>query len=536
LAYSEATIEVFRGPDEEFSIAQQLASGSFVTVLSRVVNDDGETWFFVRLENTVEAWLPASVLLYEEGAAIAEVAIAEVVTRTPTATWTPSLTLTPTRTPSNTPTLTLTPSATFTRTFTPTITPTATRTFTNTPTPTATIPAEADGRINALQDVNLRGGPGEDFEIIGSLEVGQYVVLIGREGAGEWYQIVTFDRVPQVGWVSSAFVDTPLSPQQLPLTWFEKDINNAPLACGLNFDPSGPGVGRSDLEQSAALEWVRLPFIANLEDFAALRDALDYYDGVINLYGRTGINVLLVLDVYSLTRDYNEQFPAGQPLDSEAFLTAFLPILERVTQHFTDRVAAYQIFERITLEGQPILPVSDYARILSQAQTLINAYTPTTQVITGAFDPQGSDYLAELTRRVRGPFPADAIALYAYDVEIEGPSGQGGSLGNLINQFVRLVPGTPLWFTELGLTQSDDDPNRRFEAYSADLLDYLRLRYPLLVKTVFWYPWQGGEVGNSPQEARLFPSDSSPTADPALIPLWEEESPRLEDWIRLCEG
>lgn len=539
LAYSEEAISVYRGPSREFDIAQELPSGSFVTILSAVINDEEEIWYFVRLENTVEAWIPDGVLLYEEGAAIEVVEVAQVVSRTPTNTFTPSITPSPTRTPTDTPTLTLTPSSTFTRTFTPTITPTNTRTFTSTPTPTATIPAEADGRINALQDVNLRSGPGEDFEVIGSLGVGDYVVLIGRNENAAWYQVVTFDTNQRVGWVASTFVDTPFGINDLPLTWFEEALANTAITCGINMALDIENTGRSQLEASGVADWVRIPFIANHADFLNLGDALDYYDAVVNLYGRTGIQVVLVLDTYSLTREYAE-LAANETTDWDAFLDAFLPILERVTQHFSSRVEAYQLLERVTVEGEALIPVADYADLLGQSATLINAYTPQTLIITGGFDPLGNEYLEDLTRRMRGNFPADAVALYAYDYGIgsEDSIGQAGQLNQLINRYVQLVPGTPLWFTEFGLHQTEGDPTSTFEEYVAQVIEYLQLRYPQLVKTLFWYPFDEPTANSIEQSARLFGAVGEGDTDLIGLqadPTQEDAASRVELWQTTCD-
>lgn len=125
-------------------------------------------------------------------------------TFTPSATFTPTLTFTAsaTRTPTFTPTVTLTPSATFTptqtytpsatytpsmtytpsATRTPTMTATATRYLSPTPTPSRT-PAAATGvTVTATSNMNLRGGPGTNYAVVGTLAAGQTAQAVARNG------------------------------------------------------------------------------------------------------------------------------------------------------------------------------------------------------------------------------------------------------------------------------------------------------------------------------------------------------------------
>lgn len=149
-------------------------------------------------------------------------------TLTPTPTFTPSATATPTltftasatRTPTSTPTATLTPSATFTptQTYTPSATFTPTRTFTPSATRTPTMTATATRRVSstsmpsrvatvttdvtvkATSNMNLRGGPGTDYPIVGTLAAGQTMRAEGRNG--DWLYLANGMWV--AGWLVTA--------------------------------------------------------------------------------------------------------------------------------------------------------------------------------------------------------------------------------------------------------------------------------------------------------------------------------------------
>jgi uncharacterized protein YgiM (DUF1202 family) len=504
---------IYRGPGREFSIAQEVAYGSVLVILSSVMNDAGEVWYFVRLENTVEAWLPAEVVVFEAGANIPVSELAAVVSRTPSPspTITPSYTLTLTRTP--TPSLTLTPSATlttspsptpsetFTRTATFTATPTFTRTPTRTPSPTPTIPAEADARIDALQDVNLRSGPGSDFEVIGSLAVDQYIAVIGRNDLDSWYQILTFDRPQQVGWVSSDFVQIRYELGEIPITWFgDQGLDLVPLSCGVSLNPLTAGASQSTVSLSAVGGWVRIPFFATPAYFRDLPEALYYYDPLISAYNALGVKVLLVLTPLSSEQNTVWDWENMENRDWEQFRRSLLPTLERVIQFYGDRVAAYQVWDRLEpsqAQSEDILiPAAEYAPLLQEASLLIRAYSPSTQVIMGTVSSTNALYLRDVRRVLGGSLPVDGIALEAYNYTLpnfDSPLAQGAQINDLVNTYARTAPGIPLWLTEWGLPRALEEGQTPIAAaYISAFVNHLQLRYPQLLRVVLWSPWQGG--------------------------------------------
>jgi uncharacterized protein YgiM (DUF1202 family) len=104
-----------------------------------------------------------------------------------------------------------TPTPTPTETLTPTPTPTATPTTTPTPTP----PPEPDAVIVA--PVNLRRGPGKEYDIISTLSPGQVLTVTGRIADATWLQVNT-DQM-QEGWVVNRanLVTLNLSAEQIPI-------------------------------------------------------------------------------------------------------------------------------------------------------------------------------------------------------------------------------------------------------------------------------------------------------------------------------
>ncbi len=123
------------------------------------------------------------------------------------ATTTPTPTAVPTATTDTTPAATptypclaarwQTPMPNLTATTAPPVTPTA---------PTARL-----GTVNG-DIVNVRTAPSTASEIVGTVTISQTVEISGKNTAADWWQIAA----PFSGWVSAQFVDTSLSPGEIP--------------------------------------------------------------------------------------------------------------------------------------------------------------------------------------------------------------------------------------------------------------------------------------------------------------------------------
>jgi endonuclease YncB( thermonuclease family) len=76
--------------------------------------------------------------------------------------------------------------------------------------------AMAYGLITATADVNIRSGPGTDYDIVGAATFGFPVTIFGRNESGDWFQIRTPDR--QGGWVHAPLIQTNAPMSQIPVS------------------------------------------------------------------------------------------------------------------------------------------------------------------------------------------------------------------------------------------------------------------------------------------------------------------------------
>ena len=140
-----------------------------------------------------------------------------------TPTHTPTLRPAPTHTPTLRPTLTATSSPTVTSTPKPTDTPTATPTArpkdlpaTSTPVPTNTPTQTPKPKVDsATANVNLRAGPGTSYLVVGGLEKGDAVQIVGKTGDGQWYRVKLTSGA--VAWVASGYIQVETDSGAIPV-------------------------------------------------------------------------------------------------------------------------------------------------------------------------------------------------------------------------------------------------------------------------------------------------------------------------------
>jgi uncharacterized protein YraI len=105
-------------------------------------------------------------------------------------------------------------------TSSPTPAPTAPPSVTATPAVTGTLPIS--GTVSAVVAtgggaLNVRGGPGTDYPILGKLEPGAQVTLLARSADGTWFEIVYPASSDGRGWLSGEFLQIQGAPDQLPV-------------------------------------------------------------------------------------------------------------------------------------------------------------------------------------------------------------------------------------------------------------------------------------------------------------------------------
>ena len=122
---------------------------------------------------------------------------------------TPTPLPTPTFTPTMAPAATQPPAQSAAPTATPVLAaaaPTATTppTATSTSTPLPTYTPEPRPMVAAGKQINVRGGPGVNYPVVGAMSNGEDALIVGKNPAGDWWQIELSNGI--LGWVYDAIV------------------------------------------------------------------------------------------------------------------------------------------------------------------------------------------------------------------------------------------------------------------------------------------------------------------------------------------
>jgi uncharacterized protein YgiM (DUF1202 family) len=149
-------------------------------------------------------------------------------TPVPTATAAESAAPTPTRTATDSPSATPEPQQpTATSPSEPTPSPTPTAQASQPPLPTAirraaasiTPPAGSSGAVFqaavAVDLLNLRGGPGQGFGVLGLARAGETFTVMARSGDGAWLQICCLNQAP--AWLAAGMVTVTGTIESLPV-------------------------------------------------------------------------------------------------------------------------------------------------------------------------------------------------------------------------------------------------------------------------------------------------------------------------------
>jgi uncharacterized protein YraI len=153
------------GPGTEYAHLDSLAQGETIDILCRT--SDG-VWYQIRREDGETHWVAAAYVQ-------AEAAIESIPTARPADLPEPS-----------------------------------------TPAP-ASAPTETPGpkQNAATANVNLRGGPGTDYPVVGGLQKGDAVQIVGQTGDGQWYRVEQGEG--SFVWVSAGYVAVATESSAIPV-------------------------------------------------------------------------------------------------------------------------------------------------------------------------------------------------------------------------------------------------------------------------------------------------------------------------------
>ncbi len=267
----------------------------------------------------------------------------------PTATNSPTATMIPTETPTHTPTNT--PSATSSPTNTHTLTLSPTPTITPTLTPSLTATPDKLVAVVDTEGLNVRNGPGENYDVIAFVEQGSELPVVGTSRENFWL-LVQYQGT-STGWVYTEFVNLVGSQDTVPV-----------------------------LEPTSLPETVRLQGITYMrQQFnncspTALTMALTYYGGPADAspptaYLRPSPDDDVSVDIAEMTAYVNEEFGngvravwrmGGTWTVIRQLIAAGFPVIIETSVQVTGRGAGWAGHNRVVMgyDGETILTYDSY--------------------------------------------------------------------------------------------------------------------------------------------------------------------------------
>jgi uncharacterized protein YgiM (DUF1202 family) len=408
---SGQSLNVRSGPGANFAVIGSLANGTKIQVTGKDASGD---WLHIQIASSSDdSWVFAPAVAINDGAESIAVSVATAVAAPVTA-------------PTANTTVSTTQSAP------------------DQPQPAVTLATTKPMAITQPANMNIRNGPGTNYNIVASVSAGTSLEILALNPAGDWYQV----KAP--GSSNPAWVFAKLTTTSGPVETLEHlsadKLPDAPLATVASVSaapapanappPSGGGsfafgitanmwqndkggvAGQiKDLGFSWVKQQVRWEFVEN-EPGAVNWSEMD---DIINVMNGNGIQVMFsVVTAPQWTRP-DKSGTGGPPND----FNLYAGFVGKIAGRYCGKLGAIEVWNEENLQrewdGYPLDPAS-YMDLLRRSYTAIKNSCPSLLVISGAPTPTGnSDVAVDDIAYLRGLYD-NGLARYCDGVGVH-PSG-----------------------------------------------------------------------------------------------------------------
>jgi hypothetical protein len=247
--------------------------------------------------------------------------------------------------------------------------------------------------------VNLRGGPGTGYAVVGRATEGEKLPVTGKNADGSWLQVTVKGKQ---GWVSTQLVKTAGSTGGLPVVNVAPPPKAAPKAAaaprstaptgffgyGIQVDPGNIGEsvsGAADL----GMQWVKwqLPW----KDFEGAPGQRGWPDDLVNAFNGAGIKLMAsIVKAPAWARPGNTNLGVeGPPADPNTYAS----YVGEFAGRYCGRVQAIEVWNEQNLWyewGGEQLSAARYMQLLKAAYNAIKRACPSMIVVSGAPTPTGA--------------------------------------------------------------------------------------------------------------------------------------------------
>lgn len=283
----------------------------------------------------------------------------------------------------------------------------------------AAAPAPEFAQVSATQIVNLRGGPGTNFPVLGQINAGAAHKILAKNEQGNWWQIEMSDGKP--GWVIGDLVTTagdlsaiavaqdipqPEAPAEQPAVANTTPVvaAPAPVAAPIGGVPFGYGVqahmvhtGQEDkvmaMTTGMGFNWVKQQ--VEWKVFEASQGGRDFgaLDNIVNIATASGVNLLFsVVNAPAWAREPGFDGNAGGPPQNPQTYGDFVGAL--AGKYCGTSLKMIEVWNEQNLHyewGNKPLNPGEYVQLLAAGYNAIKSACPSMIVVSGALTPAGNN-------------------------------------------------------------------------------------------------------------------------------------------------
>lgn len=359
-------------------------------------------------------------------------------------------------------------------------------------------------RTTATKGLNIRKGQSTDYDRVGSmnpdevaypLEVHGYMIeKFGQpDTANKWINLDTASSVTGFGaaWLLEA---------QSPRSATASVVVNSRFGNGINLDRLHH-LGSPDPSRLGNMTYVRMAYNVSMgQGSKDLNKAYEVYAPYFSSLAKAGKKVILVYthQTYGEGAGYVwPQMTADRWNELGSYFADYVRAIAKTYANW-DVIVAHQIWnEQDAYEGAQAsvtMSATDYAGILGKAVQSIRSVDSKTPIITGGHTA-GPGIGAAYARSTLNALPSniwpDGIAVHPYGrgTGVAPKYEQFGHIKESITTYSNIMPGKPIWITEWGVLNANQEPAADIEVYASAMLNYVRRYYGDKVAALVWYAW-----------------------------------------------
>ncbi len=274
---------------------------------------------------------------------------------------------------------------------------------------------------------------------------------------------------------------------------------------GVNLDVYHP-LGRPNPSRLGDMGWVRLGYnVSNFRGSQDIEAALRRYLPLMAAYRQAGYRIVFTTSHQTYGEGRSQFWPWSQMTDVKWgwLISRFADMMHDIARQWAGRglVSAWQVWnEQDSHAGSTSavpVPPHIYPRMFAHVYRAIRSADSEVHIITGGFasgPAEGSRYARRLVRDLPPEIEPDGIAFHPYGRGVNGHPTYApfGHIDELVWAYSAVLPRKPLWITEWGVLDQNDDKAQDVAKYAGSFIRHLKANYASKIAAIIWYAWAEG--------------------------------------------